>query len=169
MVTLVRIFSALFCLLTCSFYPFFLKFLLLRQRIFCQMGCISVSETGSRLGPGASPCELGYRPSGSTKGEEFLNQVWATTCFSQRAVFYGFSVWLNYCFYCFEKINILHLITLRVGKKNQLDVTECFIALMICSTCFGHFYVNHQELETICVLLPPMVCSAWLLVVGGQV
>ena len=56
-----------------------------------------------------------------------------------------------------------------VEKKNQLDVTECFIALMICSTCFGHFYAHHQELETICVLLPPTVCSAWFLVVGGQV
>ena len=56
-----------------------------------------------------------------------------------------------------------------VEKKNQLDVTECFIAFMLCSTCFGHFYALHQELETICVLLPPMVCSAWLLVVGGQV
>ena len=53
-----------------------------------------------------------------------------------------------------------------VEKKNQLDVTEYFSALMICSTCFGHFYAHHQELETICVLLPPMVCSAWLLVVG---
>ena len=51
-------------------------------------------------------------------------------------------------------------------EENQLDVTECFIALMIRS--FGHFYAHHQELETICVLLPPMVCSAWLLVVGGQ-
>ena len=56
-----------------------------------------------------------------------------------------------------------------IEKRNQLDVTECFIALMICSTCFGHFYAHHQELETICVLLPPMVCGAWLLVVGGQV
>ena len=54
-------------------------------------------------------------------------------------------------------------------EENQLDVTECFIALMIRSTCFGHFYAHHQELETICFLLPPMVCSAWLLVVGGQV
>jgi len=34
----------------------------------------------------------------------------------------------------------------RVEKKNQLDVTECFIALMICSTYFGHFYAHHQEL-----------------------
>ena len=58
---------------------------------------------------------------------------------------------------------------LSVEKKNQLDATEWFIALIICSTCFGHFYAHHQELETICVLLPLMVCSDWLLVVGGQV
>ena len=56
-----------------------------------------------------------------------------------------------------------------VEKKNQLDVAECFIELMICPTCFGHFYAHHQELEAICVLLPLMVCSAWLLVVEGQV
>jgi len=24
-------------------------------------------------------------------------------------------------------------------EENQLDATECFIALIICSTCFGHF------------------------------
>ena len=54
-------------------------------------------------------------------------------------------------------------------EENQLYVTEYFIALMIHPTCFGHFYAHHQELETVCVLLPPMVCSAWLLVVGGQV
>ena len=47
-----------------------------------------------------------------------------------------------------------------VEKKNQLYVAECFIALMIRSTCFGHFYAHHQEFEAICVLLPPMVCSA---------
>ena len=47
-----------------------------------------------------------------------------------------------------------------VEKKNQLDVTEWFIALIICSTCFGHFYDHHQELETICVLISPMVCDA---------
>jgi len=33
-----------------------------------------------------------------------------------------------------------------VEKKTELDVTEWFIALMICSTCFGHFYAHHQEL-----------------------
>jgi len=46
-----------------------------------------------------------------------------------------------------------------VEKKNQLDATEWFFELIICSTCFGNFYVHHQELETICVLLPPMVCD----------
>ena len=75
---------------------------------------------------------------------------------------------------CVEKKNILQCVEKKnivqcVEKKNQLDATEWFIALIICSTCFGHFYAHHQELETICVLLPPMVCSAWLLVVGGQV
>ena len=47
-----------------------------------------------------------------------------------------------------------------VQKKTQLDATEWFIALITCSTCFGDFYAHHQELETICVLLPPMVCDA---------
>ena len=47
-----------------------------------------------------------------------------------------------------------------VENKNQLDATEWFITLIICSTCFGQLYANHQELETLCVLLPPMVCSA---------
>jgi len=51
-----------------------------------------------------------------------------------------------------------------VEKKNQLDATEWFIALIICSTCFGQFYAHHQELEIICVLLPSTVCDA--LVVG---
>jgi hypothetical protein len=35
----------------------------------------------------------------------------------------------------------------------------------MCSTCFGHSYAHHRELETILVLLPHMVCSA--LVAGG--
>ena len=51
-------------------------------------------------------------------------------------------------------------------EENQLHATECFIALIICSTCFGHLYAHHQELETILVLLPHMVCNA--LVAGGQ-
>jgi len=51
-------------------------------------------------------------------------------------------------------------------EENQLDSTERFIALMICSTCFGHLYAHHQDLETILVLLPHMVCNA--LVAGGR-
>ena len=32
--------------------------------------------------------------------------------------------------------------------KCQLDATEVFIAdLIACSTCFGHHYAYHQELE----------------------
>ena len=51
-------------------------------------------------------------------------------------------------------------------EENQLDAAERFIALVICSTCFGHLYAHHQELETILVLLPHMVCNA--LADGGR-
>jgi len=51
-------------------------------------------------------------------------------------------------------------------EETQLDATECFIGPIICSTCFGHLYAHHQELETILVLLPHMMCVA--LVAGGQ-
>jgi len=51
-------------------------------------------------------------------------------------------------------------------EENQLDAAECFIALVICWTCFGHLYAHHQALETILVLLPHMVCNA--LVAGGR-
>ena len=51
-------------------------------------------------------------------------------------------------------------------EGNQLDATECFIALIICSICFAHLYTHHQELETILVVLPHMVCNA--LVSGGR-
>jgi len=51
-------------------------------------------------------------------------------------------------------------------EENQLDTTEWFIALVICSTCFMHLYPHHQELETILVLKPHMVCNA--LVAGGR-
>ena len=47
-------------------------------------------------------------------------------------------------------------------EENQLDATECLIALIICSTCFGHLYAHHQDLETILVLFPHMVCNALL-------
>jgi hypothetical protein len=51
-------------------------------------------------------------------------------------------------------------------EENQPDATECFIALIICSACFGHLYAHRQELQTILVLLPQMLCNA--LVAGGR-
>jgi len=51
-------------------------------------------------------------------------------------------------------------------EENRLGATECFIALIISSTCFGHLHVHHQEFETVLVLLPHMVCNA--LVTGGR-
>ena len=33
-------------------------------------------------------------------------------------------------------------------KENQLDATECFIALIICSTYFGHLYA--LKVNSIC-------------------
>jgi len=51
-------------------------------------------------------------------------------------------------------------------EENQLDATEGFIAVIICSTCFGRLYAHQQEFETILVLLPHMVCNA--LVAGGR-
>ena len=41
---------------------------------------------------------------------------------------------------------------MRLKNKDQLDATSCFIILIICSTCFGHFYAHHQELTTIVVI-----------------
>ena len=54
----------------------------------------------------------------------------------------------------------------KLRAENQIDATECFIAIIICSTCFRHSYAHHQELETTLVLLLHMVCNA--LVAGGQ-
>ena len=34
-------------------------------------------------------------------------------------------------------------------EENQLDVTQCFIEHVICSTCFEHIYAHHQELATV--------------------
>jgi len=48
-----------------------------------------------------------------------------------------------------------------VEIKCQLDATEIFIAdLISCSTCFGHHYPHHQELESIIQWLLPVVFRA---------
>jgi hypothetical protein len=42
----------------------------------------------------------------------------------------------------------------------QLEATDVFIAdLIACSTCFGHHYAHHQELESILQLVA--VCGLW--------
>ena len=51
-------------------------------------------------------------------------------------------------------------------EENQLDATECLIAIIVFSTCFGQSHAHHQKLETIFVLLPHMMCNA--LVAGGR-
>ena len=45
--------------------------------------------------------------------------------------------------------------------KCHLDATEVFIAdLIACSTCFGHHYAHHQELESVMRWLLPVVFRA---------
>jgi len=45
-----------------------------------------------------------------------------------------------------------------VEIKCHLDETEVFIAdLIACSTCFGHHYAHHQELNNIIQWLLPVV------------
>ena len=60
----------------------------------------------------------------------------------------------------------VHAFLYKRTAENQLNAAGCFTALVIYSTCFGHLYAHHQELETIIVLLPCMVCNA--LVAGGR-
>ena len=52
-------------------------------------------------------------------------------------------------------------------EEDQLDATQCFIELVIYSTCFRHVYAYHQELATI-LLVWHVACNSWLLVFGGS-
>ena len=49
-------------------------------------------------------------------------------------------------------------------EENQLDATQCFFELVICSTYFGHIYAHHQEPATV-LLVWHVACDSWLLVV----
>ena len=62
-------------------------------------------------------------------------------------------------------MSVCPCIVLIWEEENQLDATQCFIELVICSTCFGHVYAHHQELATI-LLVWHVACNSWLLVVG---
>jgi len=47
-----------------------------------------------------------------------------------------------------------------VEIKRQLDATDDFIAdLIACSTCSGHHYAHHQELESIIQVIA--ACGIW--------
>jgi hypothetical protein len=47
-----------------------------------------------------------------------------------------------------------------VEIKCQLDATDDFIAdLIACSTCFGHHYAHHQQLESIIQVVS--ACGIW--------
>jgi hypothetical protein len=50
-----------------------------------------------------------------------------------------------------------------VEIKCQLDATDVFLIadLIACSTCFGHHYAHHQELESIISWLPHVVFGSW--------
>jgi hypothetical protein len=37
-------------------------------------------------------------------------------------------------------------------RENQLEATQWFNEFVIRSTCFGHYYAHHQELETIQII-----------------
>jgi len=51
----------------------------------------------------------------------------------------------------------------EVKIKCHLDATEVFIAVLTaCSTCFGHHYAHHQELNSIIQWLLPVVFGAVL-------
>ena len=48
----------------------------------------------------------------------------------------------------------------NVEIKCQLDATDDLIAdLIACSTCFGHHYAHHQELESIIQVVA--ACGIW--------
>jgi len=47
----------------------------------------------------------------------------------------------------------VHASLYKHREEIQLDATEWFIALIICSTYFGHLYAHHQDPEAImCVI-----------------
>jgi len=61
--------------------------------------------------------------------------------------------------YCSHKTYVQY-----VEIECQLDATEVFIAdLIVCSTCFGHYYAHHQELKSIIQWLLPVVFRAVVL------
>jgi len=57
-----------------------------------------------------------------------------------------------------RRVKLRNMPVSYLKNKNQLDTTYCFIILLIGSTCFGHYYVHHQEPATI-MLITTLVVS----------
>ena len=75
--------------------------------------------------------------------------VQSINCFPE---IFGFSLFL---------VHLRKLQMPYVEIKCQLDATEVFIAdIIACSTCFGHHYAHHQELNSIIQWLLPVVFRA---------
>ena len=79
------------------------------------------------------------------RGTDVVKPIEVSEIFAKKLILFivWFSVGLSLCSiaqwfwaWCVFVRASLHL----RREENQLDVTECFIALMICSACFGHFY-----------------------------
>ena len=47
--------------------------------------------------------------------------------------------------------------TYKLITKIKIHAVYCFIVLLIGSTCFGHYYVHHQELTIIMVITTVVV------------
>ena len=55
-------------------------------------------------------------------------------------------------FYCHRVSTQLQFTNISINSwrmKDQLHITCYFISLIMCSTCFGHYYIHHQELATV--------------------
>ena len=107
------------------------------------------------------PCRI---PKAANTQSEYVTHFFSTTTMVTRTCL---SVTLYvHCLYCWC-LSVHRCIC--VEKKNQLCATELFIALTICSTCFGHFLPIIRS-SRLCVLYYRLWCAMpWLLVVGGQV
>ena len=71
---------------------------------------------------------------------------------------------LSLSLYIYMCVCVCVCVCVYVEIKCQLDATEVFIAdLIACSTCFGHHYAHHQELNIIIQWLLPVVFRAVVL------
>jgi hypothetical protein len=72
----------------------------------------------------------------------------------QRYSNYSFVIKLEMTAYMEKTLALLNLMSVcpcivdDMKRGNQLNATQWFIELMIRSTCFGHYYAHHQDLET---------------------